>query len=295
MDAGQSGVRARLLIDHHQVNEIERPGVLTDRPVLPQLARVARDANPVPGTVLAVGSSGVGDDVTAEQLLVEVRPLGITRVLLAHDSITSYLGALGDQPGAVVASGTGVVTLALGKDNMARVDGWGHLIGDAGSGFWIGRAGLDAVLREYDGRGQKTALTPVILADFPDLSIAYLQLQADPLRVSRIASYARIIADLAQTDQVCAQICRQAADELANSVISGLTRVGQGDRDDPMVSTLGKVFNGSVLAAEFTRLLGERFPGIRLLPPAGTSLDGAALLAELGEGSPLRQRVRVAS
>jgi N-acetylglucosamine kinase-like BadF-type ATPase len=56
-----------------------------------------------------------------------------TRVVLADDSVTSYLGALGVVPGAVVAAGTGAVILAAdGRGAHAHVDGAGHVIGDAG-------------------------------------------------------------------------------------------------------------------------------------------------------------------
>lgn len=291
LDAGQTGIRAQLRVDDVVVREVETPGVLTDRPVVPQLAAVVAAVEPLAGTTLAVGSSGLGSEITASELLDHVRDVGITRVLLAHDSITSYLGALGDEPGVVIASGTGVVTLAVGADSLARVDGWGHLIGDAGSGFWIGRAAFDAVLRAHDGRGPATALTDAIRADFPDLEDAYLVLQADTSRVSRIASWARTVAELASTDAVARRICEQAADELAASVIAGLTRVGQANRPDPLVSTLGKVFHGEVLADEFARVLRDRFPELRLVAPAGTGLDGAAAMASLSASSPFWQRI----
>ena len=59
-------------------------------------------------------------------------------------------------------------------------------MGDAGSGYWIGRAALEAVMRAYDGRGPQTALTPVVLADFPALEDAYIELQADDERVGLV-------------------------------------------------------------------------------------------------------------
>ncbi|WP_341476215.1 BadF/BadG/BcrA/BcrD ATPase family protein, partial [Cryobacterium zongtaii] len=60
------------------------------------------------------------------------------------------------------SAGTGVVTLAVGVHDVARIDGWGNLIGNAGSGYWIGRAALEAVMREYDGRGPVTVLTATV-------------------------------------------------------------------------------------------------------------------------------------
>ncbi|MDT3318074.1 hypothetical protein Q9S71_14695 [Microbacterium sp. KSW4-11] len=45
------------------------------------------------------------------------------------------------------------MTLAVGDRDTARVDGWGWTMGDAGSGFWIGREALTAVMRAHDHRG----------------------------------------------------------------------------------------------------------------------------------------------
>ena len=45
------------------------------------------------------------------------------------------------------------------RDEAARSGGWGYVLGDEGSGYWIGRAAIRAVLREADRRGPETALT----------------------------------------------------------------------------------------------------------------------------------------
>ena len=47
-----------------------------------------------------------------------------------------------------------------------RSGGWGYVLGDEGSGYWIGRAALRAVLREADHRGPATVLTPMLLEHF---------------------------------------------------------------------------------------------------------------------------------
>ena len=134
IDAGQTGIRTLLVVDGVRSDESERPGILTSEPLLPQLAAVIRDAAASgPIDVVSIGSTGL----TAEQthpsgLRDRVAGHGVAEVLIAHDSVTSYLGALGDTRGAVIASGTGVVTLAVGAREVARVDGWGYLIGDPG-------------------------------------------------------------------------------------------------------------------------------------------------------------------
>jgi N-acetylglucosamine kinase-like BadF-type ATPase len=201
--------------------------------------------------------------------------------------LTSYLGARGAERGAVVAAGTGVVTLAVGATEVARVDGWGYLIGDAGSGYSIGRAALDAVLRAHDGRGPATALTEVVRADFPDLEQAYIELQADPGRVRRIAGYARVVADLAPGDEVAAGICAEAGAELALSVATGLRRVGEDAVPAPVVCGMGGVLRSAAVAGPFAAELRRRWEHVDIRPPLGSGIDGAARLPQVPPASAL--------
>ncbi len=234
-----------------------------------------REFAPAGVDVVCVGTTGLGAADTASELLSQLP--GVTEVRLAHDSVTSYLGGLGDRPGCVVAAGTGSIIFAVGKSSVARVDGWGHLVGDAGSGFWIGRAALEAVLRAYDGRGPSTALTAVVQADFPDLAQMYLDLQADPDRVRRVASYAKVVADLSRTDVLSASILIAAADELAQSVAAALYRVDAPPQAP--VCALGNVFKGELLTQQFAATLRTLRPEVVIVPSAGDGLDGAAKMS----------------
>jgi len=293
MDVGQSGVRTRL----GGTTLPELPGVHTNLPVVPQLAAAARaaltgrDARVIG---LAVGSTGLRGTSTAAELLGLVADLGITQVALAHDSVTSHLGALRGQRGAIVAAGTGCVAFAVGATSVARVDGWGNIVSDAGSGFWIGRAGLEAVLRAHDGRSPATALTPIVAQDFPNIEDAYLDIQNDPGYVKRVAAYCKIVATLADSDAVCAAIVDQAAAQLAQSAIVALRRVGEDGAPSTILSIQGKVFNCIRLRDRFEALVHDAIPGAVAVAPQGDGLDGASMLFDLPANSPLRARVSYA-
>ena len=297
IDAGQTGIRARLRLGDTAPETFEFDGIRTDRALIPQLGDVVNRVAGVTGAPVRTVSAGLSGFAAGETDPDELRSLtgasGVRAVFLAHDSVTSYLGALGDERGVVVAAGTGVVTLAVGADEVARIDGWGYLIGDAGSGYWIGRAGLDAVMRAYDGRGPATDLTGPMLAEFPDLETAYLQLQADPLRVSRIAAYSRRVTDLADTDAVAAAICTAAAAELVASAAAGLRRVGEAAQPSPVVCGIGGVLRAPEIATRFAQGLRALWPAVDIRPALANSLDGAGLLPRLGAHSALRDRVAV--
>jgi len=292
LDAGQTGIKLRLTRPDAAPVERVLPGVRTDQPLLPQLAAAAREASG--GETIGTLTAGVSGLTSAEHDAGELRALlhgGVDRVLLAHDSVTSYLGTLGDQPGAVVASGTGSIILAVGPQGVARVDGWGYLMGDAGSGFWVGRAALDAVMRAHDGRGPETALTPAVRSRWPELEDAYVQLQSDDAKVSVVAWFAEAVAAHAETDAVAARICTEAGEELAHSVVTALRRVGTDAT--PVVSAIGGVFRGSRVREVFEASVRAVHPGVRFEAPHGTGLDGAAALAVLPGSHPLSTLVSV--
>jgi glucosamine kinase len=291
IDAGQTGIRTLVIDDGVRAPEGELPGILTHEPLIPQLAAVIASvaAGTGPIDLVSIGSTGLTREETDPAGLRDaVAAHGVTRVFMAHDSVTSYLGALGDQRGVVVASGTGVVTLAVGATDVARVDGWGNLLGDAGSGYWVGRAALEAVMRAHDGRGPATALTDRALAEFPDLEYAYIELQSDPGRVRRIAAYTRAVAELAATDEVAAGICAAAARELVLSAATGLSRVGEADQESPVVCAIGGVLRADAIAGPFAAGLRERWPAADIRSPLGSGIDGAALLPDVAPRSALR-------
>ncbi|MFW0785049.1 BadF/BadG/BcrA/BcrD ATPase family protein [Gordonia sp. CPCC 206044] len=296
LDGGQTGTRVRITggtTRDHLADPIH-----TDRPVVPQIAAAARESLgslDVQVTQMAVGVSGLTPDATRpDELLAAVTDLGIDTVALAHDSVSAFLAANRFELGAVTASGTGVVTLGVGPAGTARVDGWGHMVGDAGSGYWIGRAGLDAALRAFDGRGPATVLEQAAVAEFGPLPELYMVVQAAADRVARIAAFARIVDDAARAgDAVAVHIDERAATELAGSVDAALARSGHGPDTAPRVSWMGNVLGHSTtIRARFVDLVEQSVPKVVVAPPHGDPLDGVGLLLDLPADHPLAEQVR---
>ncbi|MBU4465661.1 MAG: hypothetical protein KKH75_07420 [Actinobacteria bacterium] len=286
IDAGQTGIRVRL--ERPDLPPVDHvfAGIRTHEPLLRQLAEVVRVALGEHGAtdVVTAGVSGLTRRESDAASLRSILSLGGTapRVVLAHDSVTSYLGALGDRTGAVVAAGTGVVTLGVGRTRVARVDGWGNIMGDAGSGYWIGREALDAVMRAHDGRGEPTALTAHVIARWPDIESAYIDLQGSEDRVAIVASFAEAVAALASTDTVAADICHRAAHELCLAATAALRRVAEPGDGHPTVCAIGGVFRSPQIRQRFVELLHEAYPGVSVQPSRGSGIDGAIALAHLG-------------
>lgn len=293
IDAGQTGIKTRLRFADGTVRDQTFPGILTHRPLLHQLTSVVEGVVRASGTVphtITFGVSGLTDaEAEARALLQHPSLTGVSRVVVTHDSVTSFLGVLGDQYGAVVAAGTGVVTLGVGPAYSARVDGWGYLMGDAGSGYWIGRAALESVMRAFDGRGPTTRLTALVQERWPDLATAYTSLQASEDRVRTVASFAAPAAALAAAgDDVATRICQAAANELAVSVATAL-RVTDAPAD-AAVGAIGGVFGSDLIRTAFADAVRKDRPDAWFVPPIGSGLEGAVTLAALGPQHPLRER-----
>jgi N-acetylglucosamine kinase-like BadF-type ATPase len=294
VDAGQTEIRAALTGERGP-RTATAPGVLRlggvtgpDDVAAGLLAAVVGlGALPEPAPPAGIGLSGFeaasDEDLRRVHELLR-RELGLQRLAIASDGLTSLLGALGDRPGAVVAAGTGTVCVARRGDRMAKVDGWGSLLGDAGSGFAIGRAGLDSALRRLDGRGGSAALLRAAERRFGPAPELAERIHGAPVPTRAVAGFAADVArEAAAGDELAVAILRDAGRELALSACAALERLFSAD-DEAALSYAGNVFlAGPALTESFAAHVHERRPGTEIVPPAGDSLAGAALLAERAE------------
>ncbi|MBB5965947.1 N-acetylglucosamine kinase [Planomonospora venezuelensis] len=87
------------------------------------------------------------------------------RVEIVPDPLAAFAGATAEPSGTVLIAGTGAMAARIsGRRLTARVDGHGWLLGDEGSGVWIGRRAVQAVLALLDGRAAPTALLDAVAA-----------------------------------------------------------------------------------------------------------------------------------
>ena len=138
-------------------------------------------------------------------------------VLVTNDA-ELLLSALGKEAGVVLIVGTGSIALARAQDGMVtRVGGWGHILGDEGSGYDIGRRGLQAAVRAADRRGKATILLTLVLQGWQlhnaeDILDAVYTID-NKAKIAQAAAYVTLAAR--QGDQVALEIIEQAVDELA--------------------------------------------------------------------------------
>jgi N-acetylmuramic acid 6-phosphate etherase len=286
-DVGKSGCRgARYDGDTRRATATGEGGVgLADsRGVDSAVAAVTENARLLGAEradVAVVGLAGLGRARHKAPQLAHalLRRLGAGEVVLAGDMTTSHAGALGGEPGVVLAAGTGVVALGIDAQGRSAVcDGWGYLLGDDGSGYAVGRAGLAGALREHDGRGGSALLHRLARQRYGDLDRlpGIVHGAANPAR--EVAAFAADVRDAAeQADPEAVAIWQSAGRALA-SCVAGAAR-GLGTRDVTLATTGGLFDAGAVLNAPFEQELLRLLPAARLVAARGDALHGARILA----------------
>src|SRR5438105_5133143 len=79
--------------------------------------------------------------------------LPIRAITLETDARIALAGATDLRPGVVIIAGTGSISCGINsRGKFVRAGGWGPTMGDEGSGYYIGRRALEAVVSAYDGR-----------------------------------------------------------------------------------------------------------------------------------------------
>ncbi|MYT94679.1 ATPase [Streptomyces sp. SID8359] len=233
---------------------------------------------------LAVGAAGMatlGGRLRAELPGALSAALGVRRLALAADAVTAYAGAVGQRPGAVVAGGTGMIALGTDLVEWRRADGWGHLLGDNGSGAWIGRAGLEAAMRAHDGRrGGSPALLDRLRAVFGPAEELPGLLYPRSDRPAVLASFAPEVAACAGADAIAAEILRRAGVHIAEAAAAVCPKDGAEADGGCEVALTGGLFRmGEPLIGPVREELARLVPQARVTTGTGDPLTGALRIA----------------
>lgn len=225
---------------------------------------------------MAVGLAGAASAASDAQDTLALRlhqRTGIGRIAVTADAITAHVGALDGAPGVVLSVGTGAVTQGIGSDGRAcQVDGWGQWLGDEGSGAWIGREALRAVVRALDGRGPQTALMAAAQRQFGTLGGLPSALAITPELPRASAAFAQsVVACAAEGDPVAADVLDRAVAAWVESTVAAGTAVAA-----TTVACVGGLASVERLRESWARALP---PEYEVVAARGDAVDGAMALA----------------
>jgi N-acetylglucosamine kinase-like BadF-type ATPase len=205
-------------------------GELGVEKVLHEVMETAIGDREVTPAAICLGIAGVDREDEARTVRAIMRRIGYkSRVLVVNDALIALVAGAQDAPGIVIIAGTGSIVYGRNAEGeAARAGGWGHMIGDEGSGYWIGREALAAVMRAADGRGPTTQLGGEILAHFgvdDESRLPRIVYDRDQPRMS-VAALGPIVERAAELgDAVATRILERAVDELALAAGSVTSRL----------------------------------------------------------------------
>lgn len=233
---------------------------------------------------VCLGMAGVDRTDDGATIRHVMQRLGFrANTVIVNDALIALVAGAGSSHGVVVVSGTGSIAYGVSRDGLAaRAGGWGPTLADEGSGYWIGRRALVAVMRDMDGRGPATDLTGAVLKHFglvrPDELVA--EVYHSPRGRSAIAALGAVV-DRArgEGDRVATDIMSQAGEELAIAAGSVIARLEMRGDQFPILLSGGMLRDGGWLASDVRRRMAEIAPRSTVEPLNEKPAIGAVRLA----------------
>ena len=263
---------------------LQAAGELEVEKVLHEVMEEAIGDRDVRPSAICLGIAGVDRPEDASVVRAIMKRIGYkAKILVVNDALVALEAGAPDQPGVVVIAGTGSIAYGRNERNQAaRAGGWGYMLGDEGSGYWIGRAALRAVLRASDRRGPATQLTGLLLTYYGVARAQDLihQVYQGTLRPSAIASLAQCVQGaFSNGDPVAIGILRGSADQLESSALSVAKRLELVGSEFPFVLSGGIFRAVPWLEEELARRLPLASPHSRTLLLNVEPASGAVRLA----------------
>lgn len=260
-------------------------------------AQVDSEAN-LQVEVAVLGVAGVDTELDRQIVAKMVQEVlakhGIepAQLLIENDGFAALVGATDGGAGVLLIAGTG--SIAFGVDQQgrtARAGGWGHLVGDEGSGYWIGKQAITAVLKALDGREQPTVLSSLIIAHLglADIEALYNWTYGSLYRVEKVAGLAPLVGQAAeQGDRVALELLEQAAVELAAAAIAVVGRLGLAQQPFSLVLQGGILQHNARIRESVARQMSEYAPQVQLdqarrEPLYGVIAQGLQLLQQISK------------
>ncbi|MGL4980707.1 MAG: N-acetylglucosamine kinase, partial [Fusobacteriaceae bacterium] len=172
-------------------------------------------------TMIGVGVAGAGRSFEIEEIELALDLAGIKNFKVTNDAHIALLGAHGGEDGGFLISGTGSIGYFLNENTLTRVGGFGHILGDEGSGYWVGLALLKSLFKGSDNRGEfseellQKVLVKLSLKNRDEL----LKWVYSNKEKGNIASLARVVFENSN-EKICGNIIEEAVEDLKNMILT---------------------------------------------------------------------------
>ncbi len=216
------------------------------------------------------------DRHSLSRLCAEIWPAA--KIVTGSDRDSGMAAALGHGDGIVVNAGSGSSVTGRRDDRIEKAGGWGHILGDAGGGYFLVIQALRLILREYDLHRGEVQFTERVLRALSLNNLDELVRWAQTADKMEIALLAPVVFEAAANgDERVSEILEEGARVLTEYTEAVATRL---HALAPKVLLLGGLFQrDSIYAHAFRRRLKKNLPDARVSNAERTPEMGAAWLA----------------
>lgn len=212
------------------------------------------------------------DKANVEEIVkkvIEGSRIQVREVIVENDALSVLLGTTNHSPGALLISGTGSVAYAYdGKGKCVRVGGWGHIAGDEGSGYWIGKQAISSVLKMYDGREPESILSELVLKHlgFKSLEQLYNWIYSSRYSVHDVGSLSVTVEHACNTgDEISKDILNRAVSELYSMIITAIKKAGISDMPFKLMMQGGVLQNSEYIKNKLANKIKEEIADVEIL------------------------------
>lgn len=210
------------------------------------------------------------------------------KVEISGDEENSFYGALAKECGIVILSGTGSFAMGINeKGEKLTVGGWGPLLWDEGSGYFVGIRAIKAAINQYENLGKETILYGEVLEHFgiKDINMLKSVLYKEEFNIKQIAALSKsVLKGAVIKDNICLQIIDETAGYLFNMADIVIKRLNMKYSGYDLCLTGGINNFGDYIIEPLSNRVKERYKNISVVKPLFTPCVGSLILSYRKKG-----------
>lgn len=233
---------------------------------------------------ICLGTAGAGRDEEKELLKGIIKNIGFkySEIIVVDDAVTALYAGTGTGEGIVLISGTGSMCYGRNKEGVqVRCGGWGHIIGDEGSAYYIGLKALSTIMKSFDGRESKTLLTSIILNQIglnkPEDIVNYVYKSGKGKK--EIASLAKGVNQAyLKGDNLAKEILHDASRELFICTKTVMGKLGFSEKPVNIIINGSVITKNDYINNNYKVMLAKHYPLAEIKEMKNDSAWGAVLI-----------------
>ena len=231
---------------------------------------------------LCIGTAGVDTRSSRRKVeeMIESFAINIPYKVVNDAVIGLYANTQGN-PGIMLIAGTGSIAYGLNrKRDEWRVGGYGYMVSDEGSAYWVAKEGIARALKSGDRSGPPTRLADDFCKALGLGEIVAIMDFVYRANKSDIASLSHLVTAAHKSgDDIAGLIMREAADALCRLVLTVIEQLNMDDAPYPLLLGGGFLLACDWLMTEILHGVREKYPLITTRKMLAKAEWGAVFMA----------------